>query len=71
MVKKYEFPLIEGTENEVAIDINKLRDVVERSTMDQDIKIQVHVLVKLLFLMVKNSSLQRIFNEFSRKSRFS
>ncbi|RZJ34887.1 MAG: citrate synthase [Flavobacterium sp.] len=36
--KRYEFPVIVGTENEVAIDINKLRDVTGAITMDPGYK---------------------------------
>ena len=36
--KKFEFPLIVGTENEVAIDINKLRDLTGAITMDSGYK---------------------------------
>ena len=36
--KKYEFPVIVGTENEVAIDINKLRDVSGAITLDPGYK---------------------------------
>ena len=36
--KKFEFPLIEGSENEVAIDINKLRDLTGIITMDPGYK---------------------------------
>jgi citrate synthase len=36
--KKIEFPLIVGTENEVAIDINKLRDLTGAITMDPGYK---------------------------------
>ena len=36
--KKFEFPLIVGTENEVAIDINKLRDLTGAITMDPGYK---------------------------------
>src|SRR6187402_1933422 len=36
--KKYEFPVIVGTENEVAIDINKLRDLSGAITMDPGYK---------------------------------
>ncbi len=36
--KKYEFPVIVGSENEVAIDINKLRDVSGVITMDPGYK---------------------------------
>ncbi|OYQ43238.1 citrate synthase [Flavobacterium aurantiibacter] len=35
---RYEFPIIEGSENEVAIDINKLRDVTGAITMDPGYK---------------------------------
>jgi citrate synthase len=36
--KKYEFPIIVGTENEVAIDINKLRDLSGAITLDPGYK---------------------------------
>jgi citrate synthase len=36
--KKYEFPVITGSENEVAIDINKLRDLTGAITMDPGYK---------------------------------
>ncbi|WP_026978383.1 citrate synthase [Flavobacterium tegetincola] len=36
--KKYEFPLIEGSENEIAIDISKLRDLSGAITMDPGYK---------------------------------
>jgi citrate synthase len=36
--KKYEFPIIEGTEKEFAIDINKLRDLSGMITMDPGYK---------------------------------
>jgi citrate synthase len=36
--KKYEFPVIVGSENEVAIDINKLRDVTGAITLDPGYK---------------------------------
>ena len=36
--KKYEFPVITGSENEVAIDINKLRDLSGAITMDPGYK---------------------------------
>jgi citrate synthase len=36
--KKYEFPVIVGTENEVGIDINKLRDLSGAITMDPGYK---------------------------------
>ena len=32
--KKYEFPVIVGSQNEVAIDINKLRDLTGAITVD-------------------------------------
>lgn len=36
--KRYELPVIEGTENEIAIDISKLRDVSGAITMDPGYK---------------------------------
>ena len=36
--KKYEFPVIVGSENEVGIDINKLRDLSGAITMDPGYK---------------------------------
>ena len=36
--KKYEFPIIEGSEKEIAIDINKLRDLTGAITMDPGYK---------------------------------
>ena len=36
--KKYEFPVIHGSENEVAIDINKLRDLSGAITLDPGYK---------------------------------
>lgn len=36
--KKYEFPIIVGTENEVGIDINKLRDLSGAITLDPGFK---------------------------------
>ena len=36
--KKYEFPIIVGSENEVAIDINKLRDLTGAITLDPGYK---------------------------------
>jgi citrate synthase len=36
--KKYEFPIIVGSENEVGIDINKLRDLTGAITMDPGYK---------------------------------
>jgi citrate synthase len=36
--KKYEFPVIVGSENEVAIDINKLRDLTGAITLDPGYK---------------------------------
>ena len=47
--KKYEFPVIVGSENEVAIDIEKLRAATGAITIDPGYKTQVHVKVKLLF----------------------
>ena len=51
MVKNIEFPVIKGSENEEAIDINKLRDLTGIITLIQGIKTQVLVPVKLLSLM--------------------
>ena len=48
--KKYEFPLIEGTENETAIDINKLRDVTGAITMDPGYKNSGACTSKITFL---------------------
>ena len=48
--KKYEFPLIEGTESEVAIDINKLRDVTGAITMDPGYKNSGSCTSKITFL---------------------
>jgi hypothetical protein len=39
--KRYEFPVVEGSENEQAIDIKKLRDLTGIITLDPGIKIQV------------------------------
>lgn len=36
--KKYEFPIIEGTENDIAIDINKLRSATGVITLDPGFK---------------------------------
>ena len=36
--KKYEFPIYVGTENEMAIDISKLRDLTGAVTIDQGYK---------------------------------
>ena len=36
--KKYEFPVIVGSENEVAIDVNKLRDLSGAITLDPGYK---------------------------------
>jgi hypothetical protein len=44
--KRYEFPVVEGSENEEAIDIKKLRDLTGIITLTQGI--QVLVPVKLL-----------------------
>ncbi len=48
--KKYEFPLIEGTENETAIDINKLRDITGAITMDPGYKNSGSCTSKITFL---------------------
>ena len=48
--KKYEFPTIEGTENEIAIDISKLRDVSGAITMDPGYKNSGVCLSKITFL---------------------
>ena len=48
--KKYEFPTIEGSENEVAIDISKLRDVSGAITMDPGYKNSGVCLSKITFL---------------------
>jgi citrate synthase len=44
--KRYEFPVVEGSENEQTIDI-KLRDLTGIITLDPGYKIQVLVPVKL------------------------
>ena len=48
--KKYEFPIIEGSENESAIDISKLRDVSGAITMDPGYKNSGVCLSKITFL---------------------
>ena len=48
--KKYEFPVIVGSENEVAIDINKLRDVSGAITMDPGYKNSGSCTSKITFL---------------------
>ena len=48
--KKYEFPIIVGTENEVAIDINKLREVTGAITMDPGYKNSGSCTSKITFL---------------------
>ena len=48
--KKYEFPLLEGTENETAIDINKLRDITGAITMDPGYKNSGSCTSKITFL---------------------
>ena len=48
--KKYEFPLLEGTENETAIDINKLREVTGAITMDPGYKNSGSCTSKITFL---------------------
>jgi len=48
--KRYEFPVLKGTENEIAIDIKALRSATDGViTLDPGYKIQELVLVKLLF----------------------
>ena len=54
--KKYEFPVIVGSENEVGIDINKFRDLSGAITMDPGYKTQVPAQVKSHSLMVKKVS---------------
>ena len=70
--KKYEFPVIMGTENEIAIDIDKLRSASGAITIDPGYKTQVHVRVKLLFRWRRrNFTLQRLFYRgFSDKADF-
>lgn len=48
--KTYEFPVIEGTENEKAIDISKLRDLSGYITMDQGYKNTGTCLSEITFL---------------------
>ena len=48
--KKYEFPVIDGSENEIAIDISKLRDVSGAITMDPGYKNSGVCLSKITFL---------------------
>jgi citrate synthase len=48
--QKYEFPIGWGSENEEAIDINKLRDLSGVITLDPGYKIRVHVQSKITFL---------------------
>jgi citrate synthase len=48
--KTYEFPVIEGTENEKAIDISKLRDLTGYITMDQGYKNTGACTSKITFL---------------------
>ncbi len=48
--KKYEFPVIEGSENEVAIDISKFRDLSGAITMDPGYKNSGVCLSKITFL---------------------
>lgn len=42
---KYEFPVIKGTEDELAIDIKNLRAATGMITLDPGYKIRVHVRV--------------------------
>lgn len=48
--KKYEFPIIEGSENEIAIDINKLRDLTGAITLDPGFKNSGSCLSEITFL---------------------
>ncbi|WP_310377840.1 citrate synthase [Flavobacterium sp.] len=48
--KKYEFPIIVGNENEVAIDINKLRDLSGAITLDPGYKNSGSCTSKITFL---------------------
>lgn len=48
--KKYEFPLIIGSENEIAIDINKLRDLSGAITLDRGYKNSGSCLSEITFL---------------------
>lgn len=48
--KKYEFPIIIGSENEVAIDINKLRDLSGAITLDPGYKNSGSCKSKITFL---------------------
>ena len=48
--KKYEFPLLEGSENEVAIDISKLRDLTGVITLDPGYKNSGSCLSEITYL---------------------
>ena len=48
--KKYEFPIVEGSENEIAIDINKLRDLTGAITLDPGYKNSGSCLSEITFL---------------------
>ncbi|WP_367757229.1 citrate synthase [Flavobacterium sp. WC2430] len=48
--KKYDFPIIEGSENEEAIDINKLRDLTGIITLDPGYKNSGSCTSKITFL---------------------
>ena len=48
--KKYEFPIVVGTENEVAIDINKLRELSGAITLDPGYKNSGSCTSKITFL---------------------
>lgn len=48
--KKYEFPLVEGSENEVAIDISKLRDLTGAITLDSGYKNSGSCLSEITYL---------------------
>ena len=71
----YEFPLIEGTENEVAIDIKTLRGVTNGViTIDPGYKNTGACQSAITFLDGEKGSveIQRVFHRgFSRESRFS
>ena len=48
--KKYEFPMVKGSENEEAIDINKLRDLSGVITLDPGYKNSGSCTSKITFL---------------------
>ena len=47
--KKVEFPVVKGSEGEHAIDVKALRQQLGLITLTQDLKIQGHARVRLLF----------------------